>query len=385
MDDIESGSPVTMSEKHLEFTGNAREYFSIWIVNLLLTVLTLGVYSAWAKVRTTQYFYGNTHLDGHSFRYLAKPLQILKGRAIAVALLLAYYASGLISPMATGISALILVLLLPAFVVMSMSFQLHNSAYRNIRFGFQKNFSGIYKIAVIPLLILLPYFLILATTSNQELAAAESQDSYKGFILALSPLVFMLTYPFWEFLLVRFKVTHAAFGAQALAFTAPGKEFYKIYLKVFVAFLFFGVLIAVFVGMLGSFAGADDSQTGNAPSAFMFLILIPVAALYMWAFAYVHTRKTNLVYSNLLVGDQQLASRLEVKTVFILYVTNTLAIAASLGLMMPWAKVRTVRYRVQQTSLLPGGDLDSFVSAQRENQSAMGEGVGDIFDMDLGM
>ena len=41
----------------VEFTGNAGEYFKIWIVNIALTVVTLGVYSAWAKVRKLRYFY----------------------------------------------------------------------------------------------------------------------------------------------------------------------------------------------------------------------------------------------------------------------------------------------------------------------------------------
>ncbi len=45
------------------FTGKASEYFKIWIVNGLLTVLTLGIYSAWAKVRTNRYMYGNLYLD----------------------------------------------------------------------------------------------------------------------------------------------------------------------------------------------------------------------------------------------------------------------------------------------------------------------------------
>jgi len=35
----------------VEFTAGAGEYFRIWIVNLALTIVTLGVYSAWAKVR----------------------------------------------------------------------------------------------------------------------------------------------------------------------------------------------------------------------------------------------------------------------------------------------------------------------------------------------
>ncbi|MEM9624119.1 MAG: DUF898 family protein, partial [Pseudomonadota bacterium] len=38
----------------LSFTGDGTEYFRIWIVNLTLTLLTLGIYSAWAKVRTNR-------------------------------------------------------------------------------------------------------------------------------------------------------------------------------------------------------------------------------------------------------------------------------------------------------------------------------------------
>ncbi len=43
-----------------KFHGNASEYFGIWIVNILLTIITLSLYAPWAKVRRLRYFYGNT-------------------------------------------------------------------------------------------------------------------------------------------------------------------------------------------------------------------------------------------------------------------------------------------------------------------------------------
>ena len=55
------------------FTGSGGEYFRIWLVNVLLSIVTLYVYSAWAKVRTNRYFHGNTVLDGSSFEYHARP------------------------------------------------------------------------------------------------------------------------------------------------------------------------------------------------------------------------------------------------------------------------------------------------------------------------
>jgi uncharacterized membrane protein YjgN (DUF898 family) len=42
---------------------------------VLLTIVTIGIYSAWAKVRRLRYFYGNTFLAGSSFDYHAKPVR----------------------------------------------------------------------------------------------------------------------------------------------------------------------------------------------------------------------------------------------------------------------------------------------------------------------
>src|SRR5437016_7810713 len=77
-----------------EFTGTAAEYFRVWIVNLFFTLATLGIYSAWAKVRKRRYFYGSTRLDGDSFDYFASPKAILNGRIIAVAIFAIYALAG---------------------------------------------------------------------------------------------------------------------------------------------------------------------------------------------------------------------------------------------------------------------------------------------------
>ena len=79
------------AELALRFHGRTGEYFRIWVVNLFLTLATLGVFSAWAKVRKKRYFYSHTTLDGTPFQYLGQPIPILKGRIIAAALFLLYY------------------------------------------------------------------------------------------------------------------------------------------------------------------------------------------------------------------------------------------------------------------------------------------------------
>ena len=65
-----------------DFRGDGFEYFKIWIVNILLTIVTLGIYSAWATVRNHRYFYSNLYLDGNNFSYLAEPMQILRAESL---------------------------------------------------------------------------------------------------------------------------------------------------------------------------------------------------------------------------------------------------------------------------------------------------------------
>ena len=60
--------PITESRLELRFVGSGSEYFRIWIVNLLLTILTLSLYYPFAKVRRMRYFHGATEVGGHGAR-----------------------------------------------------------------------------------------------------------------------------------------------------------------------------------------------------------------------------------------------------------------------------------------------------------------------------
>ena len=73
----------------MQFTGDGYEYFRIWIVNLLLTLLTLGIYSAWPR-SARRAILAEHPADGAVFDYHGPPLAILRGRVIAFILLIAY-------------------------------------------------------------------------------------------------------------------------------------------------------------------------------------------------------------------------------------------------------------------------------------------------------
>ena len=85
-------------KRNVIYSGDSSEYFRIWIVNIFLTIITLGIYSAWAKVINTKYIYQNINIDGHRLDYIADPVNILIGRLIATAFLVVFYLIAIFLP-----------------------------------------------------------------------------------------------------------------------------------------------------------------------------------------------------------------------------------------------------------------------------------------------
>jgi len=150
--------PVTSRTLGFAFTGTAREYFGIWIVNTLLKIVTLGAYSAWAKVRKRRYFYGNTLLDGSPFDYLADPKALFRGWLIGVLAFLVYTAGTHYAPSLSKILGFAFFLVVPWLVVRSRLFTCRNSSYRSLRFAFRADYQEAY-VVYAGLSFLLPFTL----------------------------------------------------------------------------------------------------------------------------------------------------------------------------------------------------------------------------------
>lgn len=317
------------------FTGNGNEFFKIWIVNIFLTIITLGIYSAWAKVRTNKYFYGNTWLDNAAFEYLADPIQILKGRLVAVVLFIIYIGAEQFNPAIAAGLFLAFILVLPFFVMMSLRFRMRNTAYRNIRFGFDGTF----------------------------------WDAVKAYTLMffLMPFTLGLLLPYMLFLQTRYMVGNTRYGTDLFSFNVSSRAYYRIYLLAFVA------ILAVVV-VAGGFSAVEP-----------LLGVVVGLAGYALVVSFVQVEVLNVMFDSTHLGDHQFSSSLEVGSYFRVYFFNTLAIVLTLGLFYPWAKVRIARYRADNLLLMTHGSLNGYVAAQSEESNALGEEIGDIFDIDIGI
>ncbi len=383
MESTNTENGTNIINKPFEFTGKSGEFFAIWIVNVALTILTLGIYSAWAKVRTNQYFYGNTLLDSTSFRYTANPKQILKGRIIAFILFVIYFAVSNVSPILGAGAFFVLMLLVPAFLVLSMAFRLKNSVYRNVRFNFDKNFSGVYKIFAIPVVVMSAYIFVISQFQESVENSAGAEPTFPIFVFVLLGLI-MLMAPWWEYMITNFKVKHAKYGDAGFSFSASTKNYYWLYLKMVLILIAFSALLgfgAAFIIPLFKSESAEPSAIMQYMPILMFVVIVP---FYLWIFAYMATKRTNLLYNNIDIAGHKTKSELKTGYMMYLYLTNTLGMLLTLGLLMPWAKIRTARYRASVTSVDVAGDLSQFTAVQADHQSALGEEMGEMFDLDLG-
>ncbi len=181
MTDVPVGQPSILATNQagnqkitpIVFQGKASEYFGIWIVNLLLSLVTLGVYSAWAKVRRKKYFYNNTLIDNVGFDYHANPIAILKGRIIAFILFALYVYGKGSSPILAGVLVLLFFLFLPWLIVRGSIFNARNTSHRGLRFDFVGTVSKAAWVFIgLPMLILFTLGLIwpyMAHEKNQFL------------------------------------------------------------------------------------------------------------------------------------------------------------------------------------------------------------------------
>ncbi len=374
------------------FSGDSLEYFKIWIINLCLTIVTLGIYSAWAKVRTNRYFYGNTWLDENNFAYLADPVKILKGRIIAIGFLAIY---SLIWDFAAGAEFYLLSLiffLFPAIMVTALAFQMQNSAYRNVRFSFDKNYKQAYQIFVTPIVLVLVLTWAGFTILQSSDFVAGMQEEHANFnTIDLLPNVLMLSFlpllPYFDFLRTRFIVNHTQYGKSEASFAAGAWDFYRIYLIALLISIGLGILMSIVsfgIVMLLKVSGADPRELASGGMLIMIPVMVVFYALYFLVIAYLRAARTNMVFNQITFTQDTFHSELKTTRVFWLYLSNTIAIIVSLGLLIPWAQIRMAHY-VASCTEFESRSLDEIEAAKEPLQNAFGEELGEAFDLDIGL
>lgn len=338
------------TEAKLEFTGSGSEFFRIWIVNILLSIVTLGIYSAWAKVRTNKYLYSCTKLEGSSFEYHGNPMAILKGRLVVVAAVIGYNVAFAIDPVLGFAMFGALFAVMPWLIWRSLQFKLYNTSYRGVRFGFDGSAKSAYwHYLVFPILGMLSLYTLIPKVHQSA---------------------------------KRFQHTQSRYGTRHFDFSATGWDFYKAYLIVFVPAI--ALIAALGFSMVSSMTAVGHDGDGRAPTA-MIAFVVAIYAFMLVVGPLFFTMIQNLIWNSTSLGQHQFKSEMNWGRVLWIFFSNLVLIAITLGLFTPFAKVRMLKYRLESTGMLVAGSLDEFVADTSAGVSSLGEGAADILDFDLSM
>ncbi|MBU2327148.1 MAG: DUF898 family protein [Alphaproteobacteria bacterium] len=339
-----------------EFRGSAGEYFGIWIVNILLTIITLGVYSAWAKVRRNRYFYGNSFVDGHSFDYHARGLQIFIGRAIVFGHIIAYNVLLTLSPIAGGILTLLMFFLLPWIVMRSLRFNARVTSYRNIRF----DFVGKTWAAFVAIIF--------------------------GGLIAFFSLGILA--PFASRWLYRYIFNNLRYGGRAFETDPKIGALYRVWLPAFLLMVV-GAAVAGLLGVMAYYSVVEGADASTDPEMHLLLgiygALVP--ALVLWGVAAIFYRigvRNVVMNATRFDARHTLFSDLGRLRYFWIVISNLVVTVLTLSLMRPWAAVREHRYVIEHSGILVDGELGEVVASMQNSGSAVTAEYLDLEGFDFG-
>jgi uncharacterized membrane protein YjgN (DUF898 family) len=259
----------------MRFTGSGSEYFRIWIVNLLLILVTIGLYYPFAKVRRLRYFYGNTQLGGEEFDFHGNPWRMLRGFLLMAAFAGAYALGSRASAWAALVALVAMAAIWPALFRASMQFRLANTSWRGLRFQFLGTTADAYRAMWPMLLALLMYLGAFAFIAPHEGdARGAAPNPLLGVIAGAGALLAMALTPWFS--LKRYQHGHYALGPVRTELRVGARPFYGVFLKSAGLSLLF--LVPVFVlGFMAAvaMAGAARAKTGVG----MAVLALPIVAL----------------------------------------------------------------------------------------------------------
>ena len=293
----------------------------------MLTIVTLGIYSFWAKTKVRRFHYSHTDLGGERFAYhgtggelfsgYLKAMLVVGVLAIVLALVTALAGGTPATPSLPEVAAivvfyLVIFLLITAAINGARRYRLSRSSWRGIRFSFHGEAGNFVALMV------------------------------KGTLLSIVTLGFYI--PFFQNQRRAFFVNNSRFGSEQFTYRAEAGELFGAYVKA-------------------------------------VLLTIPTLALcWIWYSAF----KARFFWRHTAVSTARFRSSVSGGELFALSITNVFLVLFTLGLGAPWAITRTHAFWCDKLSL--HGDIDFAAIQQRaDSADSTAEGMADAFDVDVGI
>jgi uncharacterized membrane protein YjgN (DUF898 family) len=323
----------------LVYTGRTGELFALFGVNLVLMIVTLGVYRFWAKVRIRRYLWSHTMFQGEPFGYTGSGKELFKGFIkilfmLILPLALVWQAITMLTAAAIeGVSLIGFITLLSPFIVFWVRrYRLSRTDWRGIRF------------------------------QQAGEATTYARKAIKGWFLNLFTLFFYVPYNVIN--LLDYQINRVHFGTMPFRYTGTISDLGPGYRRIWWAVLLLGLLS--FVSLVGCgifvFAALRASHLKGLGDIYKdprTLIFIILSALLFYGFflvaALVRLKYRLLIYRHVARSTQLGAMTAQFTATFWqffrLTVGNFLLKAISLGLLSPIATHRRMKFLCRHLKL----------------------------------
>lgn len=344
-------SPQSVQRFRVRFTGSGSEYLRIWIVNLLLTVITAGLYHPWARARQLRYFRSNTLVASHALGFHGEPRKMARGWWLGTALLLACATAAWFSRSGGLVAGLLLLALGPAFRQATLQSRLSHTSWRGLRFGFAGGLKGAYLPWAAPIMILACLLMLDTVMLPALLASTGPLGAMLSGALTCLGLAALLPYVYWQ--ITRQRHLNFAYAQLPTEFRVRYRDVVRLFLNTAGVAVLSAVLAMALGGlvfMLGLWARPDTIHpTPHMESARqalpMWLGLLGLAQVLPLAYFRAHAQ--NLAWTH--TGNRwiRFKSELGLMPLLKLSLKNWALMVLTLGLYWPFAIVAMTRLRLQ--------------------------------------
>lgn len=351
------GSSSNPQALHLFFRGNGGSLFGIHIVNVFLTVITMGIYTFWAKVKVRKYLWSQVEFSEDRFAYHGTGIELLKGLLRASVIFGIPYMAIAIGPELAGantwiifggkiLAACMALLFVPIAIVAARRYRFSRTSWRGIRFSFRGR--------------ILKYLKILFVGG------------------ALNALTLGAYFPFFIIRQQAFFVTNTFFGAQRFRFSGKGKDLLTFFI---LPYLFqtigFGLAFAMAYMMANNQAALLSASQESGMFVISAIPIIYILGYVIW-FRYL-VQQQRYFWEHTYFGEARFHFPITSWSYFKLKLGNFLLLVLTLGFAWPWTVVRNIQFVVNNLSLRGPANLDAIVQ-DAQQATATGEGLDSFLD-----
>lgn len=358
-----TGRIVALTPHQASFFGSGGALFGIYLRNILLTLVTLGIYYLWGKNRLRTYVVGQCEFQGDRFAWHGTGKELFIGALkvfgvlapvfflISVAPVLWKNIASELASKAAGL--LVYLFLVPLAMVGTRRYRFSRLSWRGIRFSFRGRVRDFLKLFL------------------------------RGAIF--TGLTFGLYTPFFQTQQRKFFSENTYFGNARFAFDGKGSDLFgRLLLSLLVAAVAFGVAAVVAVAAMGQFRlsrltgeEAISQAVVAALPGFAVAILVAVVA-WFWYLAYRH----RYYWSHTSFQETHFRSTVTAGKLLGLWVSNLLLIVVTLGLAIPWVLARNVRFNLANITLIGSLDLSRIVQ-EAQKAGAGAESLAGMLNIDF--